>query len=312
MRYFKILIVGLLLAVPGLAAADSDDIPGSAVWYFHIDLAQMRAEGPGKGVYGWLQDEAFADVREDAGVDLDKELDSLTAFSLEGEGPVVLFEGKISQETKDKIMTFVAADGDLTPQKASGKTYYHFEGTEDGESINYVNGDVDIELESLEEEAWVSLALRDKVLITGSEEQMRSMLANNGKIAGSRSHDGALLVLTAEKTMLQAGMNSAAVGDDEDSSWDSNILRNTEQVAFLMAAAANKLALEAKLITTEPEMAESLASVVRGLISLMAFNDEMDAETVAMLQGTKVEARGNSLSISLAIDPDMVVKTLSD
>ena len=312
MRYLKILIVGLLLAVPGLAAADSDDIPGSAVWYFHIDLAQMRAEGPGKGVYSWLQDEAFTDVRNDAGVDLDKELDSLTAFSLDGEGPVVLFEGNISQETKDKIMTFVAADGDLTPQKASGKTYYHFEGTEDGESIDYVNGDVDIELESLEEEAWVSLALKDKVLITGSEEQMRSMLANNGKIAGSRSHDGALLVLTAEKTMLQAGMNSAAVGDDEDSDWDSNILRNTEQVAFLMAAAANKLALEARLITTEPEMAESLASVVRGLISLMAFNDEMDAETVAMLQGTKVEAKGNSLSISLAIDPDMVVKTLSD
>jgi hypothetical protein len=89
-------------------------------------------------------------------------------------------------------------------------------------------------------------------------------------------------------------------------------LRNTEQVAFLMAAAANKLALEVKLITSEPEMAESLASVVRGLISLMAFSDEMDAETIAMLQGTKVEANGNSLSISLAVDPDLIVRTISD
>ena len=44
----------------------------------------------------------------------------------------------------------------------------------------------------------------------------------------------------------------------------------------MMAAAADKLALEATLMTTEPEMAESLASVVRGLISLMSFNDEMD------------------------------------
>lgn len=313
MRYLKILIVGLLLAVPGLAAAaNSDDIPGSAVWYLHVDLAQMRAEGPGKSVYGWLQDEAFADVRDDTGVDLDKELDSLTAFSLEGEGPVILLEGNISQETKDKIMTFVAADGDLNPQKASGKTYYHFEGTEDGESINYVDGDVDIEFDSFEDEAWVSLALKNRIVVTGSEEQMQSMLANNGKIAGSGSHNGALLVLTAEKTMLQAGMNSAAVGDDDDSDWNSNILRNTEQVAFMVAAAANKLALEAKLITTEPEMAETLASVVRGLISLTAFNDEMDAATIAILQGTKVEARGNSLSISLAIDPDLVVQTLSD
>ena len=312
MRYLKILIIGLLLVAPGLAAAKAADIPGTAVWYFHIDLAQMRDEGPGQSVYSWLQDEAFSDVMEESGVDLDKELDSLTAFSLDGEGPVVLFQGKISQDTKDKIMTFVATGGDLEPKKASGKTYFHFEGTEDGEGMGYSDSNVEIQLESLEDEAWISLALENKVLITGSEEQMRSMLAKNGKIAGSGSHDGALLVLTAEKTMLQAGMNSASLGDDEDSGWDSNILRNTEQVAFLMAAAANKLALEAKLITTEPEMAESLASVVRGLISLMAFSDEMDAEAIAMLQGTKVEAKGNSLSISLAVDPALMVRTLSD
>ena len=313
MRYLKILIIGLLLVAPGLAAAKTADVPGSAVWYFHVDLAQMRDDGPGRSVYGWLQDEVFADVREDAGVDLDKELDSLTAFSLEGQGPVIVFEGDISQETKDIIMTFIAAAGDLEPLKGSDKTYYHVDGREDGDNrVEIASGDIEFELESLEEESWISLALKNKVLITGNEEQMRSMLASNGKIAGSGSHDGALLVLTAEKTMLQAGMNSAAMGDDGDSDWDSNILRNTEQVAFLMAAAANKLALEAKLITSEPEMAESLASVVRGLISLMSFSDEMDAEAIAMLQGTKVEARGNSLSISLAVDPDLVIKTLSD
>lgn len=312
MRYLKILIIGLLLVAPGLAAAKAADIPGSAVWYFHIDLAQMRDDGPGKKVYGWLQDEAFSDVKEESGVDLEKELDSLTAFSLDGEGPVVLFEGNISQETKDKIMTFVATGGDLKPKKASGKSYYHFEGTDDGEKLDYSDSNLEIQLESLEKEAWISIALKNKVLITGSEDQMHSMLAKNGKIAGSNGHNGALLVLTAEKTMLQAGMNSASLADDGDSGWDSNILRNTEQVAFLMAAAANKLALEAQLITSEPEMAESLASVVRGLISLMAFNDEMDAEMVAMLQGTKVEAKGNSLSISLAVDPDLMVKTISD
>jgi len=313
MRYLKILIIGLLLVAPGLAAAKATDVPGSAVWYFHVDLAEMRDDGPGRSVYGWLQDEVFSDVREDAGVDLDKELDSLTAFSLEGQGPVILFEGDISQETKDIIMTFIAAAGDLAPLKGSGKTYYHVDGREDGDNrVEIASGDIEFEIESLEEESWISLALKNKVLITGNEEQMRSMLASNGKIAGSGSHDGALLVLTAEKTMLQAGMNSAALGDDGDSDWDSNILRNTEQVAFLMAAAANKLALEAKLITSEPEMAESLASVVRGLISLMSFSDEMDAEAIAMLQGTKVEAKGNSLSISLAVDPDLVIKTVSD
>lgn len=313
MRYLKILIIGLLLVAPGIAAAKAADVPGSAVWYFHIDLAEMRDNGPGQGIYEWLQDEAFSDVEDESGIDLSKELDSLTAFSLEGEGPVILFQGDISQDTKDKIMTFIAAEGDLRPLKASGKTYYHFEGSVEDESIDYADNNIEVQIDSLESESWISLALKDKILVTGSEEQMKAMLASKGRIAGSNGHKGALLVLTAEKTMLQAGMNSTAFGDDDgDSDWDSNILRNTEQVAFLMAAAANKLALEAELITSEPEMAESLASVVRGLISLMAFNEDIDPEAVAMLQGTKVEARGNSLSISLAIDPDLVIRTISD
>ena len=158
------------------------------------------------------------------------------------------------------------------------------------------------------------MALDNKVLLTSSEEQMKAMLKSGGKISGSRGHSGALVVLTAEKPLLQAGMNSVALGEesDGDSGWESNILRNTEQVAFLVAAAANKLAIEARLITTEPDMAQSLASVVRGLISLVSFSDEMDPEIIALVQGTKIEAEGRNLIISLAIDPDLVVSTLSD
>ncbi len=311
MRIFKTLAILALIAMPAAACAANANVPDSAVWYFHVDFTEMRAEGPGRGVYSWLRDEAFVEVEEEAGFDIDKELDRLTAFSLEGQGPVIVAEGKFSQDTKDKIMTLIAAEGDLSPKKGSGKAYYHFGGVEDG-TIQSADGNVSIDMDSLEDEAWISMALRNKILVTGSEEQMLALLEGKGKIPGSSSHKGALIVLTAEKAMLQAGMNSAAVGDDGESDWDSNILRNTEQVAFLMAAAANKLALEAQLVTTEPEMAESLASVVRGLISLAAFDDEMEPEALAMLQGTKVKASGNSLSISLAIDPDLLVQTLSE
>ena len=138
---------------------------------------------------------------------------------------------------------------------------------------------------------------------------MQELLANNGKIAGSRSHKGALMVLSAEKTLVQAGMRSAALGADQ---WDSNVLRNTEQAALLIAAVKDKLAFEANLTTTEADMAESMASVVRGLISLASFDDDMDPEALAVLRGTRVEARGNSLSISMAIAPGIVVSTLRD
>ena len=138
---------------------------------------------------------------------------------------------------------------------------------------------------------------------------MKSMLASKGRMGGERAAGGAIMVLTAEKTLVQAGMKSGVLDDDD---WDSNILRNTEEVAFLIAAAKDKLAIEAKLLTSQPEMADSLASVARGLISLASFDDSMDAETAAVLRGTRVESKGNTLSISLAIDPEIVVSTLSD
>ena len=42
MRYFKILIVLLVLAVPALAHADASNIPAAATWYFHADFDAMR------------------------------------------------------------------------------------------------------------------------------------------------------------------------------------------------------------------------------------------------------------------------------
>ncbi len=317
MRTLKLLLVGFLLTVSGLAMADASDVPGIATWYLHVDLKQMKSSDAGKAVYDWMDGEVFAEIKEDAGVDLGNELDRLTAYSLQGQGPVFLFEGDVSQDSKDKIMTLIAAAGDLQPQKSSGKSYYRLTKAEDGDSDDgprIVTDNIEIELESLEEESWVSLDLKGRVIVTSSEEQMKGLLGNGGKIPGNRSSKGALVVLTAEKTLLQAGMNSAAMGDSDegDSGWDSNIIRNTKQIAFLVAAAKDKLAIEAKLITTEPEMAASLASVARGVISLVSFDDEMDDELSSVLLGTKVTAEGNALNISLAIDPSLVVSTLGD
>lgn len=310
MRVLKILFVAVLLAAPIMSAAGPNDIPNSAEWYLHVDFKEMKSEEAGKPVFEWLREEVFDDVKNDAGVDIEGEVDSVTAFSIAGEGPVVVVAGDFSDDSRDKIMAVIAAEGDINPLKASGHKYYRL-GDDDG-NVAYKGGNVDITLDSLEDGGWISMDINDKILITGSEEQMKSLLANKGRVPGPGRNKGAILVLTAEKALLQAGMNTTAFGDDGGDSLDSNILRNTEQVAFLLAVVKDKLAIEAELITKEPEMAESLASVARGLISLVAFDDSMDAEAVAVLQSTKIEAKGNSLNLSLAVDPNLVVRTIGN
>ena len=310
MRVMKFLCVAVLLALPLAAVADARDIPGSADWYLFIDLEKMKSEEAGKPLYDWLREEALVEVKEEAGVDIDKEIKKLTAFSVKGEGPIIVIEGDLSDETRDKVMALIAAGGDISPLKASGRTYYRL-GDEEG-NIDYENGDVNITLDSLEDGGWISLDVKDRILVTGGEAQMKALLANKGRVPRPTRSKDTMLVLTADKTLIQAGMNTAHLEDDGDDDLDSKILRNTEQVAFLLAVVANKIAIEAELTTSEPEMAESLASVARGLISLVAFDDSMDAETVAMLQSTKIQAKGNSLNLSLAVDPNLVVRTIGN
>ncbi|MDH3804341.1 MAG: hypothetical protein OEU90_02595, partial [Gammaproteobacteria bacterium] len=73
---------------------------------------------------------------------------------------------------------------------------------------------------------------------------------------------------------------------------------------------AGKISIEAQLVTTEKEMADSLASIVRGLISLQVFNDDLDPEIAEFLQNTSVDVEDKMLTIRVALDPEVVVAAI--
>jgi len=313
MRYFKFLIVLFALAVPALAPADASNIPASATWYFHADFDAMREGKASRVVYDWLNAEVFEEIRGETGIDLHKEADRMTAFAAAGEGPVIVFDGNISTETQDKIVALAAAasGGELQALKSSGKAYYYFvNGNGSAEDKNSKDRDHEFDMGSLDEEAYVSVAVKNKVLVTNTERQMKALLASNGEIDTAKMEKGALFVLRAERSLIQAGVNAAEM--ESGNQWDSNLLRNTKQVAVLLADLGEKLGFEAQLTTNEAEMASSLASIVRGLISLQAFNDDLDPDISAVLQTAKVDVAGNVLKLILALDPATVVAALED
>ena len=93
MRLFKILAILALLAVPVVAAADAKTVPSDANWYFHIDLKQMRDGGPGATMYDWLRDEVLTEIRDDAGIDVEKEVDRVTSYATADDGAVLIVDG---------------------------------------------------------------------------------------------------------------------------------------------------------------------------------------------------------------------------
>ncbi len=310
MPKLKILALILLLAVSGFAFADlsNADVPDSSTWYLHVDLEEMRTSDAGSKLYAWLDDEVISELREEAGIDIGKEVDRITAFSAPGAGTVVSIEGNIGQETRDKVIALVASSGVLQTLKFKRKTYYYVEDDGSSEDNGHRNGK--IEIDSFDNGAYFSFALKNRIIITSTPEEMESLLASDGKITRRSNPNGTLFVLTAEKSIVQAGLRTDEI--EADDGWESNMLRNAESVAVLVADVAGDIAVEVRLVTREADMAESLASIARGLISLMAFDDDMEPGVAEALRSTKVVVEDRALTIKVALDPDLVVATLKD
>ena len=210
MRSLRFLIISLFfLGMPATLLAGIDDLPDASKWYFYADFQEMRSSEAGQHLYGWLQREVFDDIREDVGVDLDKEANTLTAYSVADSELVLVIDGNISQETEDKIVAMGAAAGSLDKLGSGKKAYYHVKdgGDDDEEGDDSHHGNVNIEVDSFDDGAYFTFAIKNKLIVTSTKADMEMMLANKGRIEAEKKSNGALFVLSGERSLIQAGAN---------------------------------------------------------------------------------------------------------
>ena len=291
------------------AAVTTEDLPAGTVWYLHADLEQMRSENAGQALFRWLDDEVFEEVHEETGIDISKEADAITAYSTSDNGTVILVDGSISKETQNNLIEVARKETYFTESTHKGKDYFFIQ-DDDSDSGHHHNRKGE-PLDDLQDGAYFSFAIKNKLLVTGSEAQMQELLDSGGKLTGGDIHDGALFVLTADKSFVQAGLNTDEIDDDDDDGWDSNILRNTEQVALTIAGVDDMIAVEAQLVSADPAIAESLGGIANGLISLQVFNPELDPELKSLLANTKIDVSENVLSIRTVITAEVIIRTLN-
>ena len=305
MTRLRILFATVFLLLPFAAAADlsADSLPAGTVWYMHADLAQMRSTESGSELYSWLQDEVIVEVNDEIGIDLNDEVDRITAFSDSPEGAVVVVEGPLSDELRGQILSLARSEGDIDEREHGGKSYYLF--GEEGSPGKHNS------LESFEDGGYFTFAVEGKVIAASDEERLKAMIDNNGRITGAEAHGNAIFVLTADKEFVQAGMRTGEFADEDDD-WDSTIMRSTEQAAVLVSDQGGKIAVEAKLVTTEPELTKSIGNIVNGLISLQAFNSELEPSIAGILRNTKVNVAETVLSISTVIESSAIIAILED
>jgi hypothetical protein len=288
------------LPVTAVAELSSGDLP-AARWYAHVDLIEMRSSDAGMQLYAWLEDEIFDQLREKIGFDADQEANFITAIATPEGGTLIVVDGDFSQKTQDGLLAIGATASQFNVLEHDGKEYYQID--DDDHSGRHDEN-------SFENGAFMSIAIEGKLIVTSSEEQMRQIFSSNGRIPGDYDNDGALMVLRGTKSLVQAGMQTNEFGDDLG--WDSNMLRNTKQLALVLSDEKGMFALEAQLVANEEQMANSLASIVRGLISLQAFSDDIDPKLSQFLNSTVVAVDGSTLTVKVVVDPELLVDVIVD
>ncbi len=292
-----------LAAAPVNADLASESLPDNAQWYAHADLKAMQGSRTGRHILEFLEEEVFKELEEETGITLQEDLLAATIFggSSSADGAVVLY-GKISAKNRTKMQALMELYGDYSKEQRKGVEIFSLDRRQrSGESLD----DDSSEVFSQGRTTYVAFSQRDQVMVTQSQDRLESFVAAGGRLRGDgdRKTQGKLLVLQADKSMVNAGMNAGA-GISADKNWDSSILQHMQQVAMVVADQEGKAAIEARLVTSNQQLAESIKNIVQGVISIKALDQNADPELLEILRSVKLQLEGSTIQARVLVDPD--------
>ena len=294
MRFPRLLAILILtvLAVPalGVAAVMPDELPANTRWYLHADLVEMRGSEVGRKLYGWLDKELFADLRNDLGVDLGAETDRVTVFSQGEDNAVLAIRGRFSDQTREKVLALAQREAQVDEHEADGSRYYQLGQMDDADFDGYF-----------------TFAIDGLLLFTSEAATMEKLLADGGRVEERAAADGTLFVLTADR-MMQGGIRPQA---GTGGSWESRILEHTREATFFVADRDGLATIEAKIVASDPGMALAVGGIVGGLIGLQAVAAEEEPALAELLSKTKVTVNEGTVGISALVEPELMNRLLA-
>ncbi|MEM8546748.1 MAG: hypothetical protein AAGF46_01170 [Pseudomonadota bacterium] len=295
-----ILILGL--AATAEAQFDSSVLPTDADWYFHANFETMRTTRAGQPLYARLQDEAFDEVREELAeefdVDLNTEFDAFTTYGDRDGRFVAIMQGPIDAKSRQQLIAALQKRAPATEKRSDFGTYFEVDATEIREQDYNINTD----------KAYVSFAREDAVIF-GTDPKYFFRALGGEASGGGR---GTMLVLTANREFIQVGVNAEAMESEGALPWNSGLLQETRQIAFVLGDTNGQLDFQLNITANDPSTTEALANVVRGLIGLQALSSDANDEFKGLLSSLKIDNDSRGLTMRLLTDPDELIRAMED
>jgi len=286
----SLLALGLIFSAQIQAATlDSGLISENAGFYLHANIEEMQLAPAGQHIYEWLEDEVLEELRDDTGIDVSDVLTGISVFGpsvserYHSDEAVFILHGEFSPSDQAQIIEALEQHVDITTSSQSGQTVYHLIKASRGHDM------------------YLSFGPNQQTIITKDEAQLERFLDGQQKqLPDTRNK---ILILQAESPLVQGGLNTQI---QNNTPWDSSILRNVEQVAVVISDDAGQLRLQANLLAAKPEMAMALQNLVQGLIALSALNED-EPEIAELLSQAHIEAEGNRVVLEITVDPETLM-----
>ena len=261
--FAAVVAVGTAQAQP-LAAHDSS-------FYLSVNLDTMRDGAASKPLYRWFQQEVLDDVREELGVDL---IDALNGVSIFGTGanqvPVLVLHGDIPRSARDHVVDTVFSEkGKVELKTAHGRNYYEF-------------AELDLDWDGVEnrfgqdhDALLIAFGDRGQSMVTPDPEIMDRFLRDGALAVSEMSSE--LMVLEAERPLARGGVNNRK-GSPRGGPWESRMFRQVERFGLVISDEDDAVSLTLEAESATPELAEAMANLVRGLVSLKVLSQDTDPD----------------------------------
>lgn len=195
-------------------------------------------------------------------------------------------------------MAAMAGAGNMQLQSQGDMSYYRVA------DLDIKDNDLSIDSDTL------YFAFRgDKELIISTEVSNLSEPFSDKR--RSRKDPRALLVLSAERSLMQAGMDAAALDDEGRQRWNSGMLRQARQLAFVLSDKNGNADLELRITADDRQVTDSLAAIVRGLIGLQALSQDTSKEITQLLAALKIDSDDSGLSMRLNVAPQTLTSLIN-
>ncbi len=301
-KIYSVVLLTLLVCVAAQAASfTNSDVPPGSSWYVHVNLELIQNSEVGQRLMLDFVDEVLEDIQQKLNLNIRDELEGVTVFggtlptngSPLHEGAVIL-HGPISAETQAALFSALQDKGaEVATLTDNGQTYY-----------TVADDDHEPDHDAWRRDKELHFSFGNKqALVTQNMELMQSFLDAGGYLGGFENVDSeALLVLQADRALLQGGANtSASIGGN----WNSSILKNVNAAAMVIAEDMGDLKISAQLTANSPEVAMSVRNIVEGLVALKAL-DTSDAAVADVLRSVRFENDGSNLRVEVAVAADQI------